>query len=49
MLGMAVKKQFPHSNCNFVIRMDSSINVKNIRQKLSSEIEWNAFRQTASE
>ena len=33
MLGMAVKKKFPHSNCNFVIRMDSSIDVKNIRQK----------------
>ena len=42
-------KQFPHSNCNFAIRMDSSIDGKNIRQKfVESEVEWNAFRETAS-
>ena len=42
-------KQFPHSNCNFAIRMDSSIDGKNIRQKfVESEIKWNVFRETAS-
>ena len=26
-------KQFPHSNCNFVIRMDRSVDAKIIRRK----------------
>ena len=31
-----LNKQFPHSNCNFVIRMDSSVDDKNIRHKFFS-------------
>ena len=46
-----MNKQFPHPNCNSLIRMDSSTdNDKKYKAKgfVESEIEWNALRETAS-